>query len=65
MGPEPFEETPYLPELMGAGGPNGPQQWPIATCMGRVYDPTSGTISKGRIIRSNKGDFTGDQLPRS
>ncbi|MBM3335838.1 hypothetical protein FJY63_14360, partial [Candidatus Sumerlaeota bacterium] len=31
---------------------------------GFVYDPTDGTVSKGFIIRTNKGEYTFDNSPR-
>ena len=29
-----------------------------------VYDPTNGTISKGIVMRTNKGEYTGADYPR-
>ncbi|MBM3334461.1 prepilin-type N-terminal cleavage/methylation domain-containing protein [Candidatus Sumerlaeota bacterium] len=53
---------------MGSRGPSrvyGTLYWPqmVATRNSTmIYDPTNGTVSVGHVVRTNKGELTGEQL---
>jgi len=62
VGPIPYEYAPYMLDLLG--GPNSPRKVPTSVSMGMVYDPTNGSVSRGRILLTNKGVFSGNDMPR-
>jgi type II secretory pathway pseudopilin PulG len=55
IGPTALESTPWIANMLGFGGP---------AALGNIYDPTNGTVSVGKIFRTNKGILTGADIPR-
>jgi hypothetical protein len=58
VGPIATERPPWIRDMMiGTRDPVA-----LASYAGQVYDPSNGTISWGRIIRTNKGYTTADEF---
>ncbi|MBM3335447.1 hypothetical protein FJY63_12365, partial [Candidatus Sumerlaeota bacterium] len=55
VGPIPMSITPWFSEMLG-------RTVPVADSLGCIYDPTNGTVSRGRIHRTNKGILTASEL---
>lgn len=56
IGPTGVDSGPYTPQVLD------PTFSTINVRLGKVYDPTNGTISNGRILRTNKGVTTGAEF---
>jgi hypothetical protein len=63
MGPVAVEHPPYPEDLLQGAPSNNAAQ--VALFCGRLYDPTNGTVSDGRIVRTNKGYYTGAEVARN
>ena len=58
VGPIATERDPWLGKMVM--GSNDPAT--LKSYAGQIYDPSNGSISWGRIIRTNKGYMSGDEL---
>jgi prepilin-type N-terminal cleavage/methylation domain-containing protein len=56
IGPIGEDSGPFTPQVLH------PTLLPIDARLGKVYDPTNGTISNGRVLRTNKGVTTGAEF---
>ena len=62
VGPSRVDNNPVINQMLG--GPPG-SGTSFDSAIGGIYDPTNGTASKGRIIRTNKGPGTGGDISYS
>lgn len=67
VGPRSIEQAPFPEDMMA--GPNAsylptpsPNIYSVAELLAMLYDPTNGTVTLGRIVRTNKGIMSGGEL---
>ncbi|MBN1518035.1 prepilin-type N-terminal cleavage/methylation domain-containing protein [Candidatus Sumerlaeota bacterium] len=58
VGPQHFEGTPWVPDMYD---PYSSAIYPEK--IANIYDPTNGTVSHGKIYRTNKGILIGKHIP--
>jgi prepilin-type N-terminal cleavage/methylation domain-containing protein len=56
VGPRKLEEEPWIPWMLAG------LSYSLDVSLGGVYDATNGTVSKGKLYRTNKGDTTGSEI---
>ena len=56
LGPTGVEGQPWIEDMLIGG--NNATAFPTGRMIDNIYDPTNGTVSRGKIYRTNKGLLT-------